>query len=430
MAYTVFISFTTRKRMIELEKTKSVPITKGMVWEAYLQVKRKGKSAGVDDLSMSVYDLQRHRHLYKVWNRLASGSYFPPAVLQVEIPKKNGTMRQLGIPTISDRVAQTVIKNQIEERLEKIFHPSSYGYRPKRSAHQALEQVRNNCWKHDWVIDLDIKNFFDEIDHGKLLKALNKHVEEKWIVGYIKRWLNAPLQTREGEVIARKKGTPQGGVISPLLANLYLHYTLDVWLKTIDSSIKFVRYADDIIIHCQTKTQAEKSLQKIKERVEDCGLRLHPDKTKIVYCKDFKRRQKYKEVQFDFLGYTFQPRTSKSRKTKKLFLGFDCAMSIQSRSRIFDQLRKMEIPRIQCDSIVGIAHHLNPKLRGWIRYFGKYRGYSLSKVFYILRIKLVRWARYRYKRYRNNLTKAYKWLNRVRIQYPSLFYHWHVGYSN
>lgn len=416
--------------MIEFEKTKSLPITKEMVWEAYLQVKRKGKSAGVDDLSMSQYDLQRHRHLYKVWNRLASGSYFPPPVLQVEIPKKDGSIRQLGIPTISDRVAQTVIKNQIEERLEKIFHPQSYGYRPKRSAHQALGQVRKNCWKYDWVIDLDIKNFFDDIDHDKLLKALGKHVEEKWVLGYIERWLKAPLQTRKGEIIARTSGTPQGGVISPLLANLFLHYTLDVWLGRLNPSIEFVRYADDIIIHCWTQSQAEQSLQQIKERAENCGLTLHPDKTKIVYCKDFRRQQKYQKVQFDFLGYTFQPRTSKSKKTGRLFLGFDCAISIQSRSRLFEQVRKMEIPRMRCDSIVGIAHHLNPKLRGWIRYFGKYRGYSLSKVFYILRIKLVRWARYRYKRYRNNLTKAYKWLDRVRVQYPSLFYHWYVGYSN
>ena len=416
--------------MIEFEKTKSLPITKEMVWEAYLQVRRKGKSAGVDDLSMSQYDQQRHRHLYKVWNRLASGSYFPPPVLQVEIPKKNGSIRQLGIPTISDRVAQTVIKNQIEERLEKIFHPQSYGYRPKRSAHQALDQVRKNCWKYDWVIDMDIKNFFDDIDHDKLLKALGKHVEEKWVLRYIERWLKAPLKTRKGKIIARTNGTPQGGVISPLLANLFLHYTLDVWLGILNPFIEFVRYADDIIIHCSTQSQAEQNLQKIKERVEYCGLTLHPDKTKIVYCKDFKRQQKYKKVKFDFLGYTFQPRTSKSKKTGKLFLGFDCAISIQSRSRIFEQIRKMEIPRMRCDSITGIAHHLNPKLRGWIRYFGKYRGYSLSKVFYILRIKLVRWARYRYKRYRNNLMKAYKWLDRVREQYPSLFYHWYIGYSS
>lgn len=401
-----------------------------MVWEAYLQVRRKGKSAGVDEIGMSEYSQQRHRHLYKVWNRLASGSYFPPPVLQVGIPKKNGSVRQLGIPTISDRVAQTVIRNQIEERLEKIFHQHSYGYRPKRSAHQALAQVRTNCRKYDWVIDLDIKNFFDDIDHEKLLKALDKHVEEKWVLRYIERWLKAPLQSQNGVATERTKGTPQGGVISPLLANLFLHYTLDVWLGRVDSTIAFVRYADDIIIHCKTEGQAAAILQKIKARVEECGLTLHPDKTKIVYCMDYRRQGKHKKVKFDFLGYSFQPRTTKSKRTGKLFLGFDCAISIQSRSRIFEQIRQMRIPRMQCNSIVGIAHHLNPKLRGWIRYFGKYRGYSLSKVFYILRIKLIRWARYRYKRYRNNLTKAYKWLDRVRAQYPSLFYHWHVGFSS
>lgn len=323
-----------------------------------------------------------------------------------------------------------MIKNQIEERLERVFHPQFYGYRPKRNAHQALAQVRANCRKYDWVIDLDIKNFFDDIDHEKLLKALCKHVEEKWMLSYIERWLKASLCTREGEVLERTKGTPQGGVISPLLANLYLHYTLDVWIEKVDSTIKFVRYADDIIVHCLSQRQAEQALQIIKTMAEDCGLTLHPEKTKTVYCKDYRRQGKYKKVKFDFLGYSFQPRTSKSKKTGHLFLGFDCAISIQSRSRIFEQIRKMKIPRMQCNSIVGIAHHINPKLRGWIQYFGRYRGHTLSKVFYILRLKLVRWARYRYKRYRNNLTKAYRCLDRVRDQYPSLFYHWHVGYSN
>jgi RNA-directed DNA polymerase len=224
--------------MIEFEKTKSVPITKEMVWKAYLQVRRNGKSGGVDHLSMSEYDIERSKHLYKVWNRLSSGSYFPPPVLQVEIPKKDGSIRQLGIPTISDRVAQTVIKNQIEARFEKIFHPNSYGYRPGRNAHQALDQVRKNCWKYNWVIDLDIKSFFDEIDHKKLLKALDKHVSESWVKLYIKRWLQSPMKTKQGALISRTTGTPQGGVISPLLANLYLHYTLDVWISRVNPSLQ------------------------------------------------------------------------------------------------------------------------------------------------------------------------------------------------
>ena len=400
-------------------ETKSIPITKDMVWKAYLEVKRKGKSAGVDELSMSDYDKQRSQHLYKVWNRLASGSYFPPPVLQVEIPKKDGSMRQLGVPTINDRVAQTVIKHQIEDRIEKIFHPNSYGYRPNRNAHQALEKVRENCWKYDWVIDLDINNFFDQINHNKLLKALERQVQENWVRLYINRWLKAPLQT-----ICFQKFN------SLLLANLFLHYTLDLWISRTAPSIQFVRYADDIIIHCKTESQAKHTLELITQRVMECGLRLHPKKTKIVYCKDFRRQKNYRQVRFDFLGYTFQPRTAKSKKTGKLFLGYSCAMSIESRSRIFADIRKMNIPRMMCSSIVGIAHHLNPKLRGWIGYFGKYRGWSLSKVFYILRIKLVRWARYRYKRYRHNLNKAYQWLDRVREQYPNLFYHWQVGYSN
>ncbi len=416
--------------MIKFEKTKSVPISREMVWQAYLQVKRNGKSAGIDELSLSEYDKQRSKHLYKVWNRLSSGSYFPPHVLEVEIPKKDGSIRQLGIPTISDRVAQKVIKNHIEPRFEKVFHPQSYGYRPGRNAHQALGQVRENCWKIDWVIDLDIKSFFDEIEHHKLLLAIEKHVEEKWVKRYIKRWLQAPIETKTGEVKERTKGTPQGGVISPLLANLYLHYTLDQWISIKDPTVVFVRYADDVIIHCKSQYHAEQTLQRVQERVTACGLRLHPDKTKIVYCRDFRRKGKFNLVKFDFLGYTFQPRTAKSKRTGKLFLGYDCAMSIKSRSHIFEEIRKLSIPRMTCKSIVGIAHHLNPKLRGWIRYYGKFRGYSLSKVFYILRIKLVRWVRSRYKRYRNNLTKAYKWLDRVRKQYPNLFYHWQVGYSH
>lgn len=417
-------------RMTLWNETKSIPITKQMVWDAYLEVKRKGKSGGVDQINLFEYDKKRSKHLYKVWNRLASGSYFPPPVLRVEIPKKDGKIRRLGIPTISDRVAQTVIKNLIENRLESIFDSHSYGYRPNRNAHQALAKVRENCWKYDWVIDLDIQNFFDQIDHGKLLLALDKHVEEKWIKRYIHRWLQSPLQDKDGKRIERKQGTPQGAVISPLLANLYLHYTLDLWLTKNQPTASFVRYADDVIVHCKTQKQAEQCLKQMKQRLKECGLTAHPEKTKLVYCKDYRRKENYKNVKFDFLGYSFQPRTSKSKRTGNLFLGYGCAMSIQSRSRIFAEIRKLNIPRMMCNSIVGIAHHLNPKIRGWIRYFGKYRGWSLSKVFYILRIKLVRWARYRYKRYRNNLNKAYLWLDRIRKQFPNLFYHWQLGFSS
>lgn len=415
--------------MIELEKRKSVPISKEMVWEAYLTVKKKGKSAGVDELDMKQFNLVRSQELYKVWNRMSSGSYFPPLVKRVEIPKQDGNLRPLGIPTISDRVAQTVIKNVIEKRFEKLFHPSSYGYRPKRNAHMALSEVRTNCWKYDWVIDLDISNFFEEINHDKLLKALSIHIPEKWIMLYLKSWLDSGI-SKKGNKQSRKQGTPQGGVVSPLLANLYLHYTLDVWLNRKFPKLKFTRYADDVIVHCKTESESKFVYQEIEERLKSCDLKLNREKSKIVYCRDFKRKSDYSKVSFDFLGYTFQPRTNRSKKTGRLFIGFDCAMSNKSRSRILLEIRKMCIQRMTCKSIVFIAQELNPKIRGWVRYYGKYKGYSLSKVFRILRIRLMRWAKNRYKRYKNQTNKAYEWLDRVRKQYPNLFYHWSVGYSN
>lgn len=401
-----------------------------MVWKAYRKVRANGKSAGVDEVSMDAFNADRTKHLYKLWNRLASGSYFPPAVREAEIPKKDGKVRKLGIPTISDRVGQMVIKDYLEPRLEKLFRDSSYGYRPGRNAHQALEAVRANCHKLDWVIDLDIKGFFDNIDHGKLMQALEKHVTERWALLYIKRWLEAPVEKKSGELVEKKgKGTPQGGVISPLLSNLFLHYALDKWLENTDKTVKFARYADDAILHCKDKAHAERTLKAVRERMANCGLELHPDKTKTVYCKDYRRRGNFDNVKFDFLGYSFQPRTTRSRKTGKLFLGFDCAISISSRKRIADKLEELDIVNLSCKSIVGIAKILNPMIRGWVNYYARFRGYELSKVFQLLRSRLVRWARKRYKRYKTSLNRAFRWLDRVRIQFPNLFYHWQVGYS-
>ena len=235
-----------------------------MVWEAYKKVKANKGSAGVDHISMEEFDADRSKHLYKLWNRMASGSYFPPPVKEVEIAKKDGKTRKLGIPTISDRVAQMVVKDYLEPRFETIFSNNSYGYRPKRNAHQALARVRNNCRITNWVIDLDIKGFFDNIDHGKLLTALEKHVNENWCLFYIKRWLNVPVLKKSGELVEKQgKGTPQGGVISPLLANLFLHYAMDKWLELKHKTVNFVRYADDAIIHCKSKAHAEYLLEKI-----------------------------------------------------------------------------------------------------------------------------------------------------------------------
>jgi len=416
--------------MIEWNKAKSVPISTTMVWEAYKKVRSNQGSAGIDQLSMEEYDAERSKHLYKLWNRLASGSYFPPPVKEVEISRKDGKIRKLGIPTISDRVGQTVVKDYLEPRFEKLFSPHSYGYRPHKNAHQALEAVRQNCRKQDWVIDLDIKGFFDNIDHKKLMLAIGKHVPEQWAKMYIVRWLETPVQKESGELVSKQgKGTPQGGVISPLLANLFLHYVLDKWLETTDSQVKFERYADDAILHCNNQAHAGETLRKLQERTQTCGLELHPDKTKLVYCKDHRRKGNHPQVKFDFLGYSFQPRTTKSKKTGKLFLGYDCAISISSRKRIADTLEEMNLESQSFRSIVGIAHVLNPKIRGWVHYYGKYRGSELTKVFQLLRERLVRWARKRYKRYKTSLNKAYQWLDRIRKQFPYLFYHWQVGYS-
>lgn len=402
-----------------------------MVWAAYKKVRANKGSAGIDAVSMDEFDANRSKYLYKLWNRMASGSYFPPPVKEVEIPKKDGKIRRLGIPTISDRVGQMVVKDFIEPRLEKIFSQNSYGYRPNKNAHQAIESVRINCRKTDWVIDLDIKGFFDNIDHQKLMQAVEKHVPENWVCLYITRWLETPVLTKSGELqIKEGKGTPQGGVISPLLANLFLHYAFDKWLELTDRTVNFARYADDAILHCKSKQHAERILSLVSKRMETCGLELHPAKTKIVYCKDYRRQGNHKEVKFDFLGFSFQPRTTKSKKTGNLFLGYDCAMSISSRKRLADKLGKLEIEKLSFKSVVGIAQFLNPMIRGWVNYYGKYRGYELSKVFRLLRIRIVRWARKRYKRYRTSLNRACNWLDRVRIQYPYLFYHWQVGYSN
>jgi len=400
-----------------------------MIWEAYKRVRANKGSAGVDGVSMEEYDANRSKHLYKLWNRMTSGSYFPPPVKEVEIPKKDGKVRKLGIPTINDRVAQQAIKMYIEPRFEKIFSPNSYGYRPRKNAHQALSKVRENCRKQDWVIDLDIKGFFDNISHSKLMLAIEKHIPEKWVKLYIKRWLSTPVLTKTG-VLEKKagKGTPQGGVISPLLANLYLHYGFDKWIEQTDATVNYTRYADDVIVHCNSEQHAKQVLKQINERMKSIDLELHPKKTKIVYCKDYRRQWQYPVVKFDFLGYSFQPRTTKSKRDKGLFLGFDCAISISSCKRIADKLGEMKVEKMSFKSVVGIAQKLNPMIRGWIHYYGKYRISNLHRVFRLLNQRLTRWARKRYKRYKTSIKRSYKWLSRVQEQYPNLFYHWKFGF--
>jgi RNA-directed DNA polymerase len=306
----------------------------------------------------------------------------------------------------------------------------TYGYRPDKNAHQAIEKVRQNCRKTDRVIDLDIKGFFDNIDHNKLMLALEKHVPEKWCLFYIQRWLSMPILKKSGELVQKQgKGTPQGGVISPLLANLFLHYAMDKWLGQSHPKVEYVRYADDAILHCRSKAEAEATLQSLKERMQVCGLELHPEKTKLVYCRDYRRQEHYQTVKFDFLGYSFQPRSTMSKRTGKLFLGFDCAISICSKKRIADKMEELDIVNLNFKSIVGVAQFLEPYIRGWVKYYGRFRLSALNPIFQLLRKRLVRWVRKRYKRHKTSLNKAYDWLKRIRVQFPLLFYHWRLGFS-
>ena len=413
-----------------MEETKSLPVTKRMVWEAYQKVKSNRGSAGIDKQSISDFQLKLTKNLYKIWNRLTSGSYFPPPVKEVEIPKKDGKKRKLGIPTVGDRIAQTVVKDYLEPEIDKIFHKNSYGFRPKRSAHDALKEARKYCWKYNWMIDLDIKGFFDNIDHEKLLEILNFHTDQKWILMYTKRWLEAPIERANGKVIKKEgKGIRlRRGVISPLLANLFLHYAFDMWFTRQHPQLKFVRYADDIIVFCRTKEEAKDVLEAICKRLKRCKLEVHPDKTKIVYCKDDNRKGNYNCVSFDFLGYTFKPRMTKSNKNGKIFLSFDLAISINSRKRIVSEIRSINFHRWSNAEIGCIAKEVNPKLRSWIAYYGKYRISELHGVFRRINYRLVKWIRNRYKSLKYNLKGAYKKLSEFQQMQPSLFPHWVLGY--
>jgi len=417
--------------MKEKEETKSkfVPITKEMVYESYKKVRENGGSAGVDNESIKDFEEELDGNLYKIWNRLASGSYFPPPVKEVEIPKKDRRMRKLGIPTVSDRIAQMVIKNYLEPEIDKVFHQNSYGYRPGKSAHQALEQVRKNCQEYWWVIDLDIQGFFDNIDHKLLMLAVERHTQEKWVKMYIQRWLEMPIKKASGELIYREgKGTPQGGVISPLLANLFLHYVFDKWIEQELNPIKFARYADDIIVHCKTKKQAEYFLERITIRMAECKLKLHPEKTKIVFCKGYGRKMDYKNVKFNFLGYSFQPRVTKTKEGKR-YINFDLAISREAKNKIVEELRNTKFHRMSTSTIEDIAKLLNPKLRGWINYYGKYRIYEMAYVFRRLSERLMRWLLNRYKQLKKSVKKAYSWLKNICKNKPTLFVHWTLGFK-
>ena len=364
-------------------------------------------------------------NLYKVWNRMSSGTYFPPPVRRVMIPKADGGERPLGIPTVGDRVAQMVVKLYLEPEVEPQFHPDSYGYRPKTSAIDAVGQARERCWRNDWVLDLDIRGFFDNIDHALMLRAVRKHTECKWILLYVERWLKAPVVDENGIERPREKGTPQGGVISPLLANIFLHHAFDGWMRQNYPRIPFERYADDIVVHCRTKSQAQFIKQTTEERLRRCKLELHPDKTKIVYCKDGNRPDDYSNTSFDFLGYTFRPRTSKNSRGE-CFVSFSPAISAKAAKRIRAAMGEWCIHHKTYRNLEEIAQRVNPMVQGWIAYYGKFRKSALYAVFRCLNQRLVKWAQRKYKMHAHQ-RRAWQWLRRIARRQPTLFAHWQLG---
>lgn len=406
------------------QNQRGIPITMEMVEASYQEVRKKGKAGGVDGLRLSDFESHLTGNLYKIWNRMSSGSYFPPAVREVRIPKEGGE-RRLGISTIGDRVAQGVIKHYLEPRLEALFHDSSYGYRPSRSAHEALAAVKSHCRRNDWVIDLDIEGFFDNIDHGLLLQALERHVEERWVKMYVVRWLKMPIQQSDGTLVANEgKGVPQGGVISPLLANLYLHYVLDKWLEKRHKAIKFVRYADDMIIHCQSRQEAEEVLEEVSARLVACKLRLNASKTRLVNCKHPTRAGHKISVSFDFLGYTFGPQCYYCNKRQQLVQGFGPSISGKSVQRILATVKTMRVLRDTRQNLETISRELSPKLRGWISYYGKYRRYKSGRMLHRIDSQLAKWLRKRYRRLKGSQRKAMCMLERIRSSNKSLFPHW------
>lgn len=408
--------------------TKSFTISKQIVLEAYKRVRARGGAAGVDEQSIAAFEKDLKNNLYKLWNRMSSGTYFPPPVKRVEIPKADGGIRPLGIPTVADRIAQMIVKIAFEPEVEPHFHEDSYGYRSNKSAHQAIGVARQRCWRNNFVLDVDIKGFFDNLDHELLMKAVRKHTSCKWVILYIERWLKAPTQHENGQLEQRNKGTPQGGVISPLLANLYLHYAFDRWMKEHHPAVLFERYADDIVIHAKSEAQAKLLRQQLAERLQQCKLELHPAKTKIVYCKDADRTADFPNISFVFLGFEFRPRGAKN-KYGKLFCNFLPAVSRSALTKMKRTVRAWRLKWCCEKSIEDLSRMFNPIARGWIQYYSKYYKSALFPLAEQINRHLTKWVMNKYKRFKYKQRRACHALGKTARKKTKLFAHWDLlGY--
>jgi group II intron reverse transcriptase/maturase len=402
---------------------KSFDISKQEVWDAWLKVKANKGAAGADGCSVEDFETDLKGNLYKIWNRMASGSYFPPPVMAVEIPKPHGGgTRILGVPTVADRIAQTVAAARLEKSVEPKFHEDSYGYRPRRSALDAVGKCRERCWSYDWVADLDIQKFFDSVPWDLIVKAVEANTDQPWVILYVKRWLAAPLQMPDGSLAQRDRGTPQGSAVSPVLANLFLHYAFDTWMARRFPAVPFERYVDDAVVHCRSERQARMVVQAIGERMEQVGLRLHPDKTRIVYCKDGQRRGSGEHTSFDFLGFTFRTRGVRSRHGN-VFTGFGPAISKSALKKISGQVRAWRLHLKTGRTLRDLAREINPIVRGWMQYYGAFYRSALHPLLQRINGYLVRWLRKKYRRLRT-FAKAHAAWGRLTRQYPGYFAHW------
>jgi RNA-directed DNA polymerase len=420
------------KREEPVDEAKPFKIPKREVWEAFKHVKANQGAAGVDGQSIAEFEANLSGNLYKLWNRLSSGSYFPPPVRRVDIPKANGGTRPLGVPTVADRIAQEVARRYLEPIVEPVFHPDSYGYRPGKSAIDAVRTARERCWRRDWVLDLDIEGFFDSIDWELLLKAARHHTDCPWVLLYVERWLKAPVQMEVGSVVPRTAGTPQGGVISPLLANLFLHYGFDVWMARTFAHIPFERYADDIICHCKSAEEARALWGAIADRFAACKLILHPEKTKIVYCKDVNRRGDFPDIHFDFLGFQFRARKVMWVKVdRRIFAhSFQPAASPKALTRISREIRSWALHHRSDKSLTELAQMYNPCIRGWIIYYSHFYKTQLRPTLKRIDAYVIRWARRKFKRMRHQTKGARDWFDRLRRANPTLFAHWTLCHGN
>jgi len=410
-----------------MASTKPYRIAKRAVWEAYQLVKANRGAAGVDDETIPMFEQNLSGNLYKLWNRMSSGSYFPPPVKQVEIPKAKGGTRRLGVPTVSDRIAQTVVKLTIEPIVDPVFHEDSYAYRPGKSAKQAIAVTRKRCWQYDWVVEFDIKAAFDQIDHALLMKAVRSHIKDDWILLYIERWLTAPFETADGVSLPRTRGTPQGGVVSPILMNLFMHYAFDSWMKRTYPQCPFARYADDAVVHCRSQAQAEAVMRSIALRLEECGLTMHPDKSKIVYCKDSNRTWAYPNVQFTFLGFTFRPREALNNRYNRRFTSFLPAVSSDALKRMRQTVRDWRIHRRTSSALDNLAQQCNPIIQGWWNYYGAFYQRSMLELFHYVDNRLERWARRKYKTLAQDKRRSGQWLRKMKMVTPRMFVHWRVA---